>query len=272
MAGLCRALLVSAVVAAGASPVLATEVKPSSEAYSWTGFDFGLQGGYGGSVERDNLSLASFQFPLLFPTTDRAVGDVTAHRAVGGAHIGYDQQYGAFVFGIRGELDATGLAGTTNRVTKFNLNGGANCQSGCQDYDTSLAFQDTRQAFLLGRSGYAFDRILIFAEGGVAFSNVSSGLQATQSTVPGNPARSPTLNGAWSGTGEHALTGGAIGLGAEYALTDHWRLGAEWRFADFAPAGYFADLVFSRDIYNRPVAYKVGFLENLGLLDASYRF
>jgi outer membrane immunogenic protein len=265
-----RVLLASVMLAAGTSPVLATEVKADSEPYSWSGFDFGVQGGYGGSVEHDNLGVADFEIPTSFFPTGKTVGDIAAQRAIGGAHIGYDQQFGSLVFGIRGEIDATELKGANSDITKFNLNGGTNCQLGCNEYVTSAAFSDSRQAFLLGRSGYDFDRILVFAEGGVAVGNESVTVLATQAEEGG--LGGPILTGAWYGTGTHTVVGGAVGLGADYALTSRWRLGAEWRFVDFAGASNQADLVFSHNIYDHTVGYRAGFLENLGLLDASYRF
>lgn len=265
-----KAYLASVALAVGAGPGLASEQK--SDAYAWSGFDVGVQGGYGGSVEQDNLSVADFEIPVSFFPADQNVGGIVAHGAIGGAHIGYDQQFGSLVFGVRAELDATGLRQATSNVTKFSLNGGSNCQLGCLEYDTSATFRDSRQAFLLGRGGYALDRLMVYAEAGLAISNQGLDVQALQLEVSGNPLRPPTLIGAWSGAGAHDLAGGAFGLGAQYALTDHWQLGAEWRFADFAPVGENADLTYSRNIYDHAVAYRAGFLENFGLLNAGYRF
>ena len=95
--------------------------------------------------------------------------------------------------------------GSANDET-FNI-GGLNVDVG-SDYLASLR----------GRVGYAFDRTLIFATGGIAFTQFS--------------AEADLCNGA-SLNADQSLTGWTVGAGAEYAFTDNWIGRLEYRYYDF---------------------------------------
>ena len=256
-----KLLLTTVALFAGASGALAADLPtmkgpppaPVDPPYSWTGPNVGVQAGYGWGQEADDLSTTQFHI---------IADDFPVNGPIGGAHIGYDQQFGSLVLGVYGELDASGMQGSKN-VSQIDLCGG----EGCDVTNASLAFRNTWQAFLLGRAGIAFDRFLIYAVGGLAIGDDREHVAATISFVPNSPSPS-TLIGVWSGTQTRTLLGGAVGLGAEYAFDQHWRFGAEWRYADFGKAGYSAISGGA----GLPVNYKAGFSENLALIDLSYGF
>lgn len=240
-----KLLFASAALCAIASTAFAADLPtmkgpppaPIAAPYSWTGFEVGVQGGYGWGVENDNLSAT--EFGVLADHFD-------ANDAIGGAHVGYNQQFGSLVLGVRGEIDASGLSGS---ITKTSSSGGA-CFEGCT---VSLSFRNTWQAFLLGRAGFAFDRLLVYATGGLAIGDDRESVTASN------------FGEVWNGAQTKTLVGGAIGLGAEYAFDEHWRFGAEWRYANFGKRDYSATGLTT-------VSYKAGFSENLALVDLSYRF
>ncbi|OBQ89968.1 outer membrane protein [Mesorhizobium sp. AA23] len=118
-----------------------------------------------------------------------------------GGQIGYHYQIGQYVVGIEGDL-----AGSTVR--------GENQCSGF------LATCETKQDYLgsvRGRLGYAFDRFLVYGDAGVAFTKYKS---AEVEPFP------DTYRGG-------SRAGWTAGLGAEYALTNHWTAGVEWNYYDF---------------------------------------
>ncbi len=78
--------------------------------------------------------------------------------------------------------------------------------------------QSDWDAALRGRVGYAFDRTLIYAAGGVAFTNLK-----TSEYVLGVP------RGDVSGT----KTGWTIGVGIEHTFTERLLARIEYRYADF---------------------------------------
>jgi outer membrane immunogenic protein len=233
----------------GPPPAPAPAVVP----YSWTGLNIGVQAGYGWGVEHDDLSTSSLTLP----------GDSFALKgAIGGAHLGYDQQFGSLVLGVLGELDASGLAGSKS-MTSTVYNVPPNCNEGCTITNASLAFRNTWQAFLLARAGIAFDRLLVYAVGGLAVGDDRESITATQRIFG---CQCGTPQNVWTGKQTDTLYGGAVGVGAEYAFDEHWRLGAEWRYANFGKGDYSV----SRDA--TAVSYKAAFSENLAVVDLSYRF
>ena len=133
---------------------------------------------------------------------------------------------------------------------------------GCTVTQGSLSFHNTWQAFLLARAGVAFDRWLIFATGGLAFADDRENASVTQTYYSYEGVPTVTV---LSGSQTKTLTGGAIGLGAEYAFDAHWRFGAEWRYVEFPKSGFF--------VPGSPnIPYKAGFNENLALVSLSYGF
>jgi len=71
-----------------------------------------------------------------------------------------------------------------------------------------------------GRLGLAFDRVLIYGTGGVAFADLKG-----QLSDPANPfVASPGSS----------VTGWTAGGGVEYAFTDHWTAKAEYLHVGFA--------------------------------------
>ena len=252
LASVALCAVASAAVASDLPTMKGPPPAPTPAPYSWTGFDIGLQAGYGWGVENDDLSTTDF--------IEVPIDHFSANGAFGGAHVGYDQQIGSLVLGVRGEFDATGLNGSTFGTSTTNV---ISACEGCSVTDASLAFRNTWQAFLLGRAGFAFDRLLVYATGGLAIGDDRENVTATQ-TFEGGIGASPSET--WTGSQTKTLVGGAIGLGAEYALDDHWRIGAEWRYVDFPKGDYSATSAFNT------VTYKAGFSENLASLVLSYGF
>lgn len=156
-------------------------------AYNWTGFYVGINGGYGwGRSNWDGLP-ASF--------------DVNGGMA--GGQLGYNWQFGQFVYGVEGDGDWTNLRGTAST---------ASCP---------FAFCRTRNDFLAtarGRLGFAADRLMPYVTGGLAVGNI-------RATVPGAAGIDET-NAGWTAGG-----------GLEFALTGNWTAKAEYLHVDLGNAG-----------------------------------
>lgn len=155
--------------------------------YNWTGFYAGINGGYGwGSSKWDGL-------PATFDVNGGVVG----------GQLGYNWQFGQFVYGLEGDADWTDLRGSASP---------ANCGSAaCQ----------TRNDFLAtarGRLGFAADRWLPYVTGGLAVGNI-------RAAVPGAAGIDQT-NGGWT-----------VGGGLEFALAGNWTAKAEYLHVDLGNAG-----------------------------------
>ena len=180
--------------------------------FIWTGGYLGLQGG---GLWSDN----SINEP------DTGVFSDNFNGGLFGAYAGYNWQAGAWVFGVEGDIN-----GVWNDET-FSING--------FDVDVGSDYL----ASLRGRVGYAFDRALIFATGGVAFTQTS--------------AESDIFNGV-SLDAEDTLTGWTVGVGGEYAFTDNWIGRLEYRYYDFSDGSLddFGDVELETNTFTAGIAYK----------------
>lgn len=165
--------------------------------FSWTGPRVGLQAGYVWGRTR------------LSGLPARLHGDTDA--AVGGAHLGFDYQLGGVVLGAEGDVEALNQS---SRLDGVALSGRIR-----QDW----------QASLRARLGLAFDRILVYGTGGVAFTDIE---RQTFATATGLGERGTTSRTGWT-----------AGLGINVAMTDNVLLGLEYRYTDFGKAGFGPSLV-----------------------------
>ncbi len=212
----------------GARPVYkaAPAVAP---AFTWTGFYIGGNIGFAStrsSVDNDPSSPAGTW--LLAPI------DANGTKFIGGLQAGYNWQIQNFVLGLEGDYSFG--SGTRNGT------------------GTSLAGTDTFSARLSslatirGRLGIAFDRLLVYGTGGVAFAKFDDTLtDALPFTA------SPSSN----------VTGWTAGGGLEYAFTDHWTARAEYLHAGFSSrsatastAGYVFTFKDTVDIGRVGINYK----------------
>ena len=203
-------------------------------AYDWTGFFVG--GSFGALYGKTGWDFV----PVGTTTNPRYAG------AIGGGQVGYDRQFGKWVVGVEGALNAT------------NAHGARECPNGvfftCED---NVRWLGTATAKL----GYAFfNRSLWYVRGGAAFGDMKvTGNCNTDGIVP-NPALLVV-----GGCGENATrtrNGWTIGLGSEFALARNWTVRAETNYFDMGTARY---TLPSSSIDVR----ETGFISTVGL---NYRF
>lgn len=213
--------------AADLAPQPTEPVVPVVTAYDWTGFYAGAHIGYAWGSERDDLSRTA---PV--PADSFDVSGV-----VGGIHAGYNYQfYNSFVVGLEGDIDLSGINGSQNVIDATNGN-------------SHLRMSNRWQGSIRARAGYAFDRFLIYATGGIAFADVRE--------------RWNLFDGDFVGSSSKTRVGWTVGGGAEYAFDDHWIGRAEIRYSDFGKSNFNV---------GSGVRFKAGFHETVGLLGVSYKF
>jgi outer membrane immunogenic protein len=160
-----------------------------AEAFSWSGFYAGVHLGYAwGEASRRGAS----------------TGD--SDSVIGGGQVGINWQLGAFVLGA--EADISGLGGEADSSTPGGV--------------TVLRTEPTFFGTVRGRAGIAFDRVLVYGTGGLAYGGFDQQFQ-----VLGR-------KGSDSGT----QVGWTAGGGVEVALTENVTLRAEYLYADLGSTAY----------------------------------
>jgi outer membrane immunogenic protein len=179
---------------------------PPPPAFSWTGFYAGVNGSY--SVDH-----ASYPFTQRVGATfipDRS--GLTESGPSAGLEIGYNYQLGNLplvgdhlVIGVEADADWAGINGSSTTPTAF---GPATFGTRIESYGG-----------LEGRVGYAFDRLLIFVEGGMPYATVKSYYDAAG------------FSGSSTATRFRIGRQNLVGAGAEYAFDDHWSIRADYVYS-----------------------------------------
>jgi outer membrane immunogenic protein len=150
--------------------------------YNWTGLYAGINGGYGWGTSNWSALPSNFN----------------TNGGLAGGQIGYNWQFGQFVYGLEGDADWADLRGNS---------GIAGCGLGvCQTKSDYLATAR-------GRLGYAIDRFLPYVTGGLAVGNI----RTTSPLVGGTD----TTNAGWT-----------VGGGVEFALAGPWTAKVEYLHVD----------------------------------------
>lgn len=131
-------------------PPPAYKAPPMYQAYNWTGFYLGINGGYGWGH-----------------STWDSTGGFDLSGGLLGATAGYNWQTSNWVFGLEGDVDWTNIRGTTFVA----------CAAGCQTANRWLST-------VRGRIGYSVDRFLPYITGGLAVGDI----RATTPGFPGSTA------------------------------------------------------------------------------------
>jgi outer membrane immunogenic protein len=141
---------------------------------------------------------------------------------IGGVQLGYNRQFGSFLFGLEG--DAVGLSLSASRAftlhsSMLDLSGLSSKRTASSDY------------LLTGRvrAGYAWKRILFYVTGGLAVSNID---------VEAVDFYAPAVAGERSSSDNTLVAGWTGGGGAEFAVSDAVSIAAEYRHTAFGSQNF----------------------------------
>jgi outer membrane immunogenic protein len=223
--------------------------------YNWSGFYIGADVGGHWSHDEDPASVTantSFGSPAATPLFNQLVPVTQDPRGfAGGVHTGYNWQTANLVYGVEGSIAF--LGGRATRNISALVVGEAS-----QFVDS---VRDRAMGSLRGRIGWAADRLLVYATGGVAFAdwNLTHVFFSTD-------------GGGLTGTADRAewRTGGIYGGGIEYALDAHWLVRAEYMHASFGTATTMVNAVSGTGVVNFLHPEKLS--ENIALAGLSYKF
>jgi outer membrane immunogenic protein len=191
---------------------------------AWTGVYVGAQIGYAWGT--GNFNDTGFD-----PITRTFISGTLANNpngVIGGAHLGYQFQFdqsvlgiNPLVLGIEGSVDGTSLTNTAMVTFPVAFQGGTLTAQTSADVQGSIR----------GKIGIAWDRLLIYGTGGVAFGGFSTDFVLVDTRFPiFATANTSSTRVGWTAGG-----------GIQYAVVNNWWVFAEYRFTDF---GSIRDILF----------------------------
>jgi outer membrane immunogenic protein len=183
--------------------------------FTWTGFYVGINGGYVFETGKSQLTGTS----ALLGTGFAPSGNVKTlgNGFTAGGTVGYNYQIGSVVFGLEADLAYVDL--------------GKRVSTTLGPLTTTLAQETSYLGTVRGRLGYAFDRVLVYGTGGLAYGD-----QKASTTITG-------LGSQWTGGKSDTRFGYALGGGVEYAFTNNWTVKAEYLYYDLGKSTYASPLV-----------------------------
>jgi outer membrane immunogenic protein len=205
--------------------------------YNWGGVYVGINGGWGWGNVKYTANAAG-----AFPGTTGSLHD---NGGIVGGTLGANFQAGAFVFGVEGDWDYSGInTGTTSSICNFS----GQCQTG-----------NNWLATLRGRAGYAADRVLFYITAGGAFANVQTTFNGVKTT--------------------HTQSGWTAGAGLEWAFADNWTAKVEYLYVNLGNGSVncatTACIAASTPLggpAGPPIPVSVGLTENLFRVGVNYKF
>ncbi len=197
-------------------PLLRKAPAMSYSLFTWTGFYGGINAGFK-FAGNDDVHTEGQAAPNIANIAGGArPGFVPLNRNgfIGGGQIGYNYQFGQFVAGIETDIDYTDFRDNRS-VTTAQLVTGAPLNN---TFSSRLNFLGT----VRGRLGFAYDRSLFYATGGLAYGETQQHIDMF----------GPTGNVQFSGDRRQVKVGFAVGAGMEQAITNNVTVKAEYLFFD----------------------------------------
>ncbi len=216
-----------------------------AQVYNWSGLYFGATAGVGSSNDSagfaaPNSSAFNLSFqantPRFFGTPFAAFSNaqtftpwpssvLAGHSyCSGGLETGYKWQWGGLVLGIETDFSYRAGGRGTGRFSATDTFANSPVSAGTRVSTLSDTAGVDWLYTLRPRVGYAFDRMLLYATGGLAIGGTHLSTSASldeQFIDTGKGPPSYHAVGNWSGGTSPVRTGYAIGGGGEYAITEH---------------------------------------------------
>jgi len=245
----------AALLAMLASPAMAADMRakapvfkapPPVAVFSWSGFYVGGNIGYSWGRSRNDWNVFAPALVVVNPTVCPpalcASGSDSnkINGAIGGLQAGYNWQMANAVVGLEADVQASGQKGSqvfsAPFATSIIVGGIPVVGTVAAAYTQKLAWLGT----LRGRIGFAADRLLVYATGGLAYGRVTiDGTAAATSLI--SPDAGPTTCTLVPGPDLCPLAsfrngvtkaGWTLGVGAEGAIADGWSWKIEYLHVD----------------------------------------
>ena len=237
--------------------------------YSWTGFYVGGNVGYSwGSPNSDYVFTEGGLTPQTFAHSNAL--DFTG--AIGGVQVGYNWQApNLWVVGFEADWQGSSEKASLGYSDPYafdyfpsfplDVTGAVTT-----NYDANILWLGT----VSGRMGYTWDRLLIYATGGLAYGDVRISGTSNDSGGGFFGTGPITYNGTARFDASRVNMGWTAGGGIEGALTNNWSWKVEYLYVDLGSLSLFAPGPFPTDPEN--VAVQAKFTDSIVRAGLNFRF
>jgi len=214
--------------AADMAPRMYTKAAPVvAPIYNWSGVYAGIHAGYtfgeGNNIDTSGQIIpgALVQPNVLNVAGGARPGSVGMDRDgfIGGGQIGYNWQSNSpWVWGLEADISYTDIKSNRSVITAPLAPGVGTLTN---NFSSRMEYFGT----VRGRVGYAWDRTLVYATGGLAYAEVENNA-AFFGPSPANPVLQ------FAGGNRDTKTGYTVGGGIEHAWMGNWTVKAEYLYYD----------------------------------------
>jgi outer membrane immunogenic protein len=198
-------------------------------AFSWTGFYLGGELGWIQSSPKYTTGALLLGTPFVVTTASGKNG------LSYGVLAGYNYQMGQLVLGVEGDFQGW----TVGEIRSTAVTG---------DF---LTARSKWGGSIRGRLGYAADRALLYVAGGAAFVSNETWIPFTGISIGGDDTR----------------VGWTVGAGLDYALTNNWFTGVEYRYSQYEAKSFLYPIPilglglvgFKQELSNNQVTARIGY-------------
>lgn len=203
---------------------------PPPPVINWTGFYIGGDVGWAGSRQDGTvtaLPAPGFGAPGISGAGIAGFGllptayNLDRNGVLGGIYAGYNWQVGQIVFGVEGEFNFLHNKASDTQAL-FDTFGPTPVVDGST---VELTAKNQWLASIRGRVGYAWDKLMIYATGGAAFTRTEYNMNLNGAGFPGTPSSSIGFT--------QDKVGYAVGAGAEWMFAQSWIVRLEYMHYGF---------------------------------------
>jgi outer membrane immunogenic protein len=231
-------VLVSTIAGVFSLPATAADLPSRAEpiapvayapAFSWTGFYVG--GELGWIQTNPNYTTGALLLGAPFAVTSGSDKNGLTY----GILAGYNYQIGQLVLGVEGDFQGW----TVGEIRYTAITG---------DF---LTAHSKWGGSIRGRLGYAVDRALLYMSGGAAFVSNETSIPLTGISIGGDGTR----------------VGWTVGAGIDYAFTNNWFAGLEYRYSQYESKSFVYPIPilnlgfvgFKQELSNNQVTARIGY-------------
>ena len=192
-----------------------------SPAYDWSGFYVGVHAGYTFGEDENISTTGQVAANIANVAGGARPGQVRLDREgfIGGGQAGYNWQLTPnWVVGLETDISYVDIREDTNVVT-IPLNGIGTLNN---TFRTRMEYFGT----VRGRIGYAWDRTLVYATGGLAYADIENSVAFFGPSTAGGLLQ-------FAGKNRRTEAGYTVGAGIEHAFGSNWSVKAEYLYYDF---------------------------------------